>query len=151
MLRICLSEPTPPVVVFAARADSVCRRRGPPRRSERRSEPRPTTLNEKGLRPHVETYHTYSQFGRWLLFRDRLAERLSKTAEANPDFNPVHFIKHKLVRGRKSLNGLPIEEWLSIVTPGGRHYLKDNSVQLRARVEEDDILIGGDFDSIDEK
>ena len=42
----------------------------------------------------------------------------------------------------KSLNGVPIEDWVRGLT--------DKSINLSVRVEGDDILIGGNFDSIDE-
>ena len=85
---------------------------------------------------------TDSQWNRWLSFRNRLVRRLAKIAEANPDFNPVHFIKHKLAGGRKSLNAVAIEDWIDD--------LEDRSVQLRLRVKGDDVLIGGDFSSLDD-
>src|SRR5262245_11258501 len=78
--------------------------------------------------PFIYFYETGTdrQLDRWHIVQNRLERRLAKIAEANPEFNPVHFIKQKLARGRKSLNGIAIED-----CPGD---LEERSVQLRLRV-----------------
>jgi hypothetical protein len=77
---------------------------------------------------HFHEESTFEQFDRWQMFRDRLAEQLEKIAQDNPDFNPVHFFKQKLARGRISPMGLPLRIGLMIWRTGQSSYASASKV-----------------------